>query len=124
VWLRRYQQTGLEGLRERSRAPHQPAHQTGEEIEKAVLELRQAHMRWGPRKLKRVLERDQSERRWPAPGAIGTLLKREGLVVRRRKRCKTEPTASRWRMPMVATGCGALISRVGFATATVSASIR
>lgn len=91
VWLRRYQQTGLEGLQERSRAPHQPAHQTPEEIEKGVLELRQAHMRWGPRKLKRVLERDQAGRRWPAASTIGAILKREGLVVAHGKRSKTEP---------------------------------
>ena len=91
VWLRRYQQTGLEGLRERPRAPQQPAHQTPAKIEKAVLELRQAHMRWGPRKLKRVLERDQPEGAWPAASTIGAILKREGLVVARRKRSKTAP---------------------------------
>jgi transposase InsO family protein len=91
VWLRRYQQTGLEGLRELSRAPQQPANQTPAEIEQAVLELRQAHMRWGPRKLKRVLERDQPGGRWPAASTIGAILKREGLVVARRKRSKTEP---------------------------------
>jgi transposase InsO family protein len=91
VWLRRYQQTGLEGLRELPRAPYQPANQTPKEIEKAVLELRQAHMRWGPRKVKRVLERDQPERRWPAASTIGAILKREGLVVARRKRSKTAP---------------------------------
>jgi transposase InsO family protein len=91
VWLRRYQQTGLEGLRELPRAPHQPAQQTPKEIEEAVLELRQAHMRWGPRKLKHVLERDRPERRWPAASTIGAILKREGLVVTRRKRSKTAP---------------------------------
>jgi transposase InsO family protein len=91
VWLRRYQQTGLEGLRELSRAPQQPANQTPAEIEQAVLELRQAHMRWGPRKLKRVLERDQPGGTWPAASTIGAILKREGLVVARRKRSKTEP---------------------------------
>jgi transposase InsO family protein len=91
VWLRRYQQTGLEGLRELPRAPHQPAHQTSKEIEEAVLELRQAHMRWGPRKLKHVLQRDQPERKWPATSTIGAILKREGLVVARRKRSKTVP---------------------------------
>ncbi len=91
VWLRRYQQTGLEGLRELRRAPQQPANQTPEEIEAGVLELRQAHMRWGPRKLKRVLERDQPGRRWPAASTIGAILKREGLVVARRKRSKTAP---------------------------------
>ena len=91
VWLRRYQQTGLEGLRELSRAPQQPANQTPAEVEQAVLELRQAHMRWGPRKLKRVLERDQPGGKWPAASTIGAILKREGLVVARRKRSKTEP---------------------------------
>jgi transposase InsO family protein len=91
VWLRRYQQTGLEGLRELSRAPQQPANQTPVEVEQAVLELRQAHMRWGPRKLKRVLERDQPGGTWPAASTIGAILKREGLVVTRRKRSKTEP---------------------------------
>src|SRR5260370_22067088 len=90
VWLRRYQQAGLEGLRERPRAPHQSAHQTPAKIEKAVLELRQAHMRWGPRKLKRGLERDQPEGTWPAASTIGAILKREGLVVTRPKRSKTE----------------------------------
>jgi len=91
VWLRRYQQTGLEGLRERSRVPHQPAQQTAGEVEAAVLELRGAHMQWGPRKLKRVLERDQPGRRWPAASTIGAILKRAGLVGRRRKRSRTAP---------------------------------
>src|SRR3982074_1712469 len=59
VWLRRYRQTGLEGLLELNRAPQRHRNQTAAEIERGVLELRQAHMRWGPRKLKRVLERDQ-----------------------------------------------------------------
>ena len=48
-------------------------------------------MRWGPRKLKRVLERDQSGQPWPAASTIGELLKREGLVVGRKKRHKTAP---------------------------------
>jgi hypothetical protein len=56
-----------------------------------VFQLRQAHMRWGPRKLKRVLERDEPGRSWPAASTIGELLKREGLVVARKKRRKTAP---------------------------------
>src|SRR5712692_7582335 len=59
AWLRRYRQSGLEGLLELNRAPERHPNQTPAMIEQAVLELRQAHMRWGPRKLKRVLERDQ-----------------------------------------------------------------
>jgi putative transposase len=91
VWLRRYRQAGVAGLVEHSRAAHRHGNQTPEDREQRVLELRQAHMRWGPRKLKRVLERDQPGRVWPAASTIGALLKREGLVVARNKRWRTAP---------------------------------
>src|SRR5260370_13552752 len=48
-------------------------------------------MRWGPRKLKRILELDEPGRNWPATSTIGALLKREGLVVARKKRWHTAP---------------------------------
>jgi transposase InsO family protein len=48
-------------------------------------------MRWGPRKLKRVLERDQPGRAWPAASTIGEIVKRAGLVVPRKKRRTTTP---------------------------------
>jgi transposase InsO family protein len=89
VWLRRYRAYGVDGLREHSRVTDRHPNQTPEEIEQLVLELRQAHMHWGPRKLKRILERDEPGRRWPAASTIGTLLKREGLVVARKKRWRT-----------------------------------
>jgi len=50
----------------------------------------QAHMRWGPRKLHQILERDQPGRRWPATSTIGEIVKRAGLVVERKKRRRTE----------------------------------
>ena len=91
VWLRRYQQTGVAGLCELNRAAHRHANQTPKDIEEMILELRQTHMRWGPRKLKRILERDKPGRTWPASSTIGSLLKREGLVVARKKRMRTAP---------------------------------
>jgi len=91
VWLRRYRGQGLEGLLELERAAKRHPNQTPAGIEQAVLELRQAHMRWGPRKLKRVLERDQPGRGWPAASTMGALLKREGLVVARKQRRRTAP---------------------------------
>jgi len=48
-------------------------------------------MRWGPRKLKRVLERDQPGRSWPAASTMGELLKREELVMAHKKRRHTPP---------------------------------
>ena len=91
VWLRRYRAYGVAGLLEHSRAAHRHHNQTAEEIERMVLELRQAHMHWGPRKLKRILEREEPGRRWPAASTLGALLKREGLVVARKKRLRTAP---------------------------------
>src|SRR5271169_5418220 len=90
-WLRRYQQGGLDALPDRNRAPRQHPNQTPEEIAEAVLELRRAHMSWGPRKLKRVLEREEPQRPWPAASTIGTLVAREGLVFARRKRRRVAP---------------------------------
>lgn len=90
-WLRRYQQGGLEALQDRDRGPERHPNQTPERIEEAVLELRRAHMRWGPRKLKRVLEREVPQTPWPAASTIGAMLAREGLVVARKKRRRTPP---------------------------------
>jgi putative transposase len=90
-WLRRYQQGGLEALQDRDRAPGRHPNQTPERIEESVLELRRAHMRWGPRKLKRVLEREAPQKSWPAASTIGAMLAREGLVIPRKKRRRTPP---------------------------------
>lgn len=91
VWVRRYRELGIEGLVERSRASLRHGNQTPEEIERQVLDLRETHMNWGPRKLKRILEREEPGRVWPAASTIGALLKREGLIVGRRKRRRTAP---------------------------------
>ena len=87
----RYQQAGWEGLEERSRAPHRHPNQTAPETEREILELRQAHMRWGPRKLKAFCEREWPEVNWPAASTMGELLRREGLVIPRKRRRPVDP---------------------------------
>ena len=91
VWLRRYRERGKLGLVEMNRAARRHPNQTPWEVEAAVLELRQAHMRWGPRKLKRVLQDSEPGGRWPAVSTVGEMVKRAGLVVPRKKRRKTAP---------------------------------
>jgi len=91
VVLRRFNRYGVRGLEELARAPQRHPNQTSTEVERAVLELREAHMRWGPRKLRRILERDHPERVWPAASTVGEIIKRAGLVVPRKKRNRTEP---------------------------------
>ena len=89
--LQRYERAGWDGLLEQSRAPRRHPNQMPAEIEQQILELRQAHMRWGPRKLKAVLERESTKMSWPAASTIGELLRREGLVIARKKRRRVDP---------------------------------
>ncbi len=90
-WLRRYREYGLEGLSGRDRAPHRHPNQTPIEVEDMVLALRERRMTWGPRKLKRVLERELPDQRWPAASTIGMIVARAGLVRERRKRRRVPP---------------------------------
>ncbi|HEY6375730.1 MAG TPA: helix-turn-helix domain-containing protein [Edaphobacter sp.] len=53
-WINRYNETGPEGLVDRSRRPHSCSHATREPIENAILALRAKHPSWGARKLKEV----------------------------------------------------------------------
>ena len=88
-WLARYEQEGLSGLSDRSRAPHAHPNALEEKMASAVLTLRQAHPTWGPRKLRVVLERESPLPRkgfWPAASTIGELLHRRGLSVPRKRR--------------------------------------
>lgn len=89
--VERYAQAGWEGLQEQNRAPRQHPNQTPAEIEQPIVELRHEHMRWGPRKLKAVLERECPEVNWPAASTMGELLRREGLVIPRKKRRRVDP---------------------------------
>jgi len=118
VWIRRYRERGLDGLVEQSRAAWRHGNQTPGAIEGMVLELRPGAYAWGPAKLKRVLEREEPGRVWPAASTIGALLKREGLVVGRRNGGGQRPTVNRWRMRTERTGYGARISKAGFVLET------
>jgi transposase InsO family protein len=89
--LRRWREQGEAGLAEQSRAALRHPNQTPLEIEKLVLALRREHPLWGPRKLKVVLEQRHPEWIIPAASTLGTMLDREGLTHRRRKRRHVEP---------------------------------
>lgn len=90
-WLERYAADGESGLEERSRAPHHNPQQMSAEVREAILALRQQHGRWGPRKLRAILLRQDPDRHWPALSSIGELLRREGVAHPRRKRRRTPP---------------------------------
>lgn len=84
-WLSRYEEFGLEGLKEQSRAPHDHPNEVAERMRQRIVQLRGSHPRWGPRKLRALLEREGCAG-VPASSTIGEILRREGLSVRRHRR--------------------------------------
>jgi len=85
-WLIRFDQQGLEGISERSRAPKHCPHRTVDQVVKRVVAERKRHPRWGPKKIAEALKRANTAFSVPAVSTIGEILKRHGLVKRRRRR--------------------------------------
>lgn len=84
-WARRYLEEGVDGLKDRSRAP-KSGRRTERRCVEALLEARGRHPTWGPRKLLERLRRRHPGWAWPAPSSAGEILKRHGLVKPRRRR--------------------------------------
>lgn len=90
-WAKRYGEQGLEGLVDRSRRPQTCPHRADRRCERALVEERLAHPRWGARKLLARLQRRHPDWPWPAASTATKLLKRHGLVEPRRRRRPTPP---------------------------------
>jgi len=84
-WQKRFEAHGYEGLEEQSRRPKTAPLATGEELVMAVLEARDRHARWGPRKLHGLLRRRFGDQT-PSERTIARILKRADRVRERRSR--------------------------------------
>jgi transposase InsO family protein len=78
-WLGRYDEKGEEGLRDRSRRPHQSPKRTGKPIESKVLKVRDRHPAWGARKIGARL-RAMGERVVPVDSTIHEILRRQQRI--------------------------------------------
>lgn len=86
-WLARYAAEGPRGLEARSHAPRTCPHAIDGAVAALLLAARRAHPTWGPAKLRDYLApRHPAVERWPAVSTIADLLKRHGLVAKRRRR--------------------------------------
>jgi putative transposase len=93
-WLGRYESEGVEGLRDRSRAPRRHRRAIPDAIGERCLSVRRAHPSWGPVKVRAFLERQEAGIAWPAASTIGALFNREGLTARRRLRRRSPPSSA------------------------------
>jgi putative transposase len=100
-WRERYQEAGIAGLWDRSRAPLHHPQAVAEEIAERCLAVRRAHPSWGPRKVRAFLERQATGTDWPVASTIGSLFDREGLTVKRKLRRRSPPSSAPF------THCGA-----------------
>ena len=88
----RFELTGVDGLKDRSRAPLRHSNETPARIRDLLVEARQLHPTWGPKKLLGWLTRKYpEEEHWPAVSTAGEILKRHGLITPRKKRRRTPP---------------------------------
>jgi transposase InsO family protein len=90
-WLERYEEEGLEGLEDRSRAPETIPHKTDEEVEELICALRKQYPELGPKKLRAWLKREHPEADWPAASTVGAILERNGLTENREPSRRSPP---------------------------------
>jgi transposase InsO family protein len=79
LYLRRYRAEGTDGLQDRSSRPRQSPARCAPEIEARIIALREAHPRWGGRKLARRL-RDLGVEGVPAASTVTEVLRRHGKL--------------------------------------------
>lgn len=89
-WIGRFREKGGLGLSDASRAPRTHPNATRAAMEARVLDFRQRHPLWGPRKLLERLQRIEPGVVWPASSTIGAILKRNGMVVGRKRRRRVQ----------------------------------
>ncbi len=79
-FIGRVEKEGLEGLQDRSRAPHSRPRKTNAVIERRIVRAANEWSCWGPRKLRTILMGRHPHVAWPAKSTFGDILKRHGLV--------------------------------------------
>jgi len=90
-WVSRYEAGGVEALKELSRACKTHPNATSQKIVNYILRERKKHPTWGPVKLLVVLGRRYPDLELPSPSTTGEILRRNGVVKKRRQRKVSSP---------------------------------
>jgi len=90
-WLYRYEELGIDGLKEQSRAPNYSPNQTEDDIVQLIIDEKLKNRKRGPKKIHSQLKRQYPHIDLPAPSTIGEWLKKHGLVKNRKKRLRVPP---------------------------------
>jgi putative transposase len=85
-YLKRYEEQGLSGLKDRSRRPAGSPWATTGRVEKLILLERKNHAMWGPKKIRDRLLKVHGVEQPPNQSTIGSILNRHGLTQKRKRR--------------------------------------
>lgn len=90
-WIQRYKEKGLHGLEEIGKSPRNHPNKTPNEIEERVVFYRKKHTRWGGEKIWKLLHKDFQEKEIPTISTVDRIIKRNGLVIPRKRRRRIKP---------------------------------
>lgn len=92
-WYQRFLMQGEKGLKDLSKAPHNPNHSyTDQQINKAI-DLKLKRRTWGPKKILAKLEEQFPNENWPSPTRLYEIFKEYHLVTSRRIKGRVPATA-------------------------------
>ena len=90
-WLERYRAEGIDGLKDRTRAPLRHGRSRSRDLVDRVLALHERYPNWGSKKLRIKLKQFSAAEELPARSTIDAWLRKEGLTQARRRRRRTPP---------------------------------
>ena len=82
-WISRYAAGGAAALSDASRRPHDSPNKTSDELLARIVAMKEAHDKWGPKKLIELLRLEDPTIEWPSPSTAGQWLDRMGMVHKR-----------------------------------------
>jgi putative transposase len=90
-WINRFKRNGQGGYYELSRRPYSCPWQTDEKIVEELVDTREAHPRWSPKKLLNLMQKRDPERKLPGISTAALILNRNELIKPRRRYRRAHP---------------------------------
>jgi transposase InsO family protein len=89
--ITRYENSGIEGLKEKRKSPRNHPNKTKESVEKNILGLKERYPRWGAKKIRRLLFNVCDEKDIPSVVTVHNILSRNGLVSPQKRLRRVKP---------------------------------
>ena len=89
--IRRFENHGYEGLRERVRTPSHHPNATAQNIVKGILKLKEKYPHWGAKKIRILLFKEFTEKQIPSVVTVHNILKKNGFVSTKKRMRRIKP---------------------------------